>query len=105
MGVCFRGQVRFPTCKDIACLPFDFEIHQGKKTGLIEYQGQQHFQPVTFGGSIDPADCLRYVISHDIIKHQWCCENNVPLLVIPYWEQENMQSLIEDFVDKISNAN
>jgi len=30
-------------------LPFDFCIKKGKKLALVEYQGQQHYMPVTFG--------------------------------------------------------
>lgn len=73
-NVPFETEVKYPTCKDIKELPFDFRV-DGKY--LIEYDGIQHFQPTMFD--------YEYTHDHDIIKSKWCKENHIPLIRIPYY--------------------
>lgn len=44
----FKTQYKFDGCYDIKLLPFDFYIPSLHLA--IEYQGQQHYKPVQFGG-------------------------------------------------------
>lgn len=71
----FEREQRFDTCRDINELPFDFYV---MKAYLIEYDGIQHFEDV--GGYFD----LELIKKHDKIKNEWCKENNIPLIRIPY---------------------
>ena len=34
---------------------------------------------------------LRIVQKHDEIKNQYCLDNNILLIRIPYWESDNME--------------
>ena len=43
----------------------------------IEYDGEQHYKK-------DNIFDYEYTHRHDEIKNQWCRENNVPLIRIPY---------------------
>ena len=70
----FVREKRFNTCKDKAQLPFDFYVDNKY---LIEYDGKQHFEDSSLFDSIG----TKY---HDQIKNQWCKENNIPLIRIPY---------------------
>lgn len=57
----------------------------------IEYDGIQHFKPVEyFGGEFG----LQETQERDIIKNQWCKENNIPLIRIPYTHLKDL--CIED---------
>lgn len=70
----------FLTCRDKKELPFDFYIDNKY---LIEYDGKQHFDVDTFFD-------YKYTHNHDLIKNQWCKENNIPLIRIPYTKYDDL---------------
>lgn len=72
-NILFETEKTFSTCKDKKELPFDFYVNNQY---LIEYDGIQHFQESIFD--------YEYTHAHDIIKSQWCKENCIPLIRIPY---------------------
>lgn len=82
-------QWREHTCKHVNKLSFDFLISEN--SFCIEYDGQQHFRNVPYWGGRKEKEI---VIKRDIIKNQYCIDNNIPLLRIPYWEKENIESIL-----------
>ena len=75
--------------------PFDFAIlnSDGTIKKLIEYNGGQHYKPVEhFGGE----ETFERQKERDKIKRDWCKENGIELVVIPYWDYEkiNLNMLI-----------
>ena len=70
----YEIEKKFKTCKDKKELPFDFFVNNQY---LIEYDGEQHFKKDTIFD-------YEYTHNHDIIKSNWCKENNIPLIRIPY---------------------
>lgn len=56
---------------------FDFCV---ENKYLIEYDGKQHFG---LGGWNDEYN-FKVTQAHDLAKNQWCLENNIPLIRIPY---------------------
>lgn len=87
-------QYSFPDCKDQRPLPFDFYlIDYGI---LIEYDGEQHYRPANFGGISDEEAQVNFEIvkCHDKIKTDYCKENNIPLIRIPFWEKKNIESVL-----------
>lgn len=60
---------------------FDFAVLDENNTlqYLIEYDGIQHFEEKS--GWNEPLENIQY---RDKIKNQWCKENNIPLIRIPY---------------------
>jgi hypothetical protein len=93
----FEAQIRFEDCRNELPLPFDFGIYNDNTiVGLIEYDGILHFEEKGFEKS------FRRIQLTDKIKNGYCEEKNIPLLRIPYWEFENVEKLIIDFLrDKI----
>lgn len=68
--------------------PFDFAIfNQNKLLGLIEYDGDQHFKAVKIWGGEEK---LKLQQERDERKNQWCKENNIRLIRIPYTEYDNL---------------
>lgn len=59
---------------------FDNENHLVR---LIEFDGEQHFCQSSF---------YDYESTHrnDILKNNYCKQNNIPLVRIPYWERDNL---------------
>ena len=82
----------FDTCKNIKLLKFDFHLYADDI--LIEYDGIQHFEPVEyFGGE----ESFKKTKMRDEIKTQWCIDNNIKLIRIPYYDYAD----IEDILSKI----
>lgn len=53
----------------------------------IEYDGEQHYKLNEYFGGQKYFDILK---RHDEIKNEYCKENNIKLLRIPYWEFNNI---------------
>ena len=68
---------------------FDFYINNQY---IIEYDGETHYQYSGHGWHNE--EHLRKTQERDIIKNQWCKDNNIPLIRIPYWHLQDL--CIED---------
>jgi hypothetical protein len=66
---------------------------------LIEYQGEQHYHPVQFGSKGNVISIWNRTKNNDAIKRNWCAANNIPLLEVPYWDFENIETIIGDFIN------
>lgn len=62
---------------------FDFAIIKDNNFYLIEYDGEQHFKNTGYG-------ILKETQERDILKNQWCKDNNIPLIRIPYTHLKNL---------------
>ena len=70
---------------------FDFYVNN---TYLIEYDGETHYQYNLHGWHNQKQ--LQAQQERDIIKNQWCKDNNIPLIRIPYWHLPDL--CIEDLL-------
>jgi hypothetical protein len=98
----YKIQIKFLDCRDKNSLAFDFGIYQNDKlVGLIEFNGKQHYEAVSFGSKTKSAKKLfDNVQRHDRIKYKFCQINNIPLLVIPYTEKDLIAERINSFYHK-----
>ena len=103
MKINFTRQHRFATCKNIVGLPFDFVFDFNNKKAAIEYQGKQHYIPHSFGSkSANSHSNLCEVKKRDNIKKKWCKNNNnVILLIIPYWKLDKIENEINKFLKRL----
>ena len=93
----FITQKTFKECKSKNPLPFDVAIDfNDKLILLIEYDGKQHYKPIDFAGKgkIHATQQLNKIKKRDKIKNQYCRDNNIPLLRIPYWEFDNINKIV-----------
>jgi very-short-patch-repair endonuclease len=74
-------QKKFPKCKLINQLPFDFYL--GDLNVCIEYNGKQHYEPIVYWGG---EKHLEYVQKNDKIKKKFCKAEGIKLIVIKYTE-------------------
>lgn len=78
-GIKYDEQKSFDDCRDKRPLPFDFYLPE--RNIVIEYDGAQHYRPIElFGGG----EGYEKRIYHDKIKDEYCKENNLTILRIPY---------------------
>ena len=75
-------------------LRFDFAIlKENKLWYFIEFDGKQHYEPSNlFGGE----SYLKYTQEHDKLKNDFCSQNNIPLIRIPYTKYNSLT--IEDLL-------
>ena len=85
----FEQEYSFINCRDKNPLPFDFYLPDYNI--LIEYQGAQHYDVVKKFGGLD-GFLLRK--KHDKIKLEYCLLNNIILIIIPYWEFNNISQIL-----------
>ena len=78
-NIAYVPQKTFSECIDERMLPFDFYLPDYNMA--IEYQGIQHYKPIEyFGGE----KAFKKLKRHDEIKKNYCKENGILLLTIPY---------------------
>lgn len=87
----FISQKKFNDCIDIKPLPFDFYLPYYNL--CIEYDGEQHFKPIDFFGG---QESYEYTQRHDKIKDEYCKNNNIKLLRIPYFK--NIEEELNNFL-------
>lgn len=95
-NIAYSYQHKFEDCKDKKQLPFDFYLPDYNL--CIEYDGRQHFEPVNFSGNGYDWSLSQFatVQKHDNMKSQYCKDNNIHLLRIPYFK--NVESELETFL-------
>lgn len=60
---------------------------------------EEHFKPIElFGGE----EGFKQTQLRDGIKNEYCQAKDIPLLRIPYWEFDQIESLVIDFLQLIS---
>ena len=75
---------------------FDFFVND---TYLIEFDGIQHFQTKNQGW--DTEEKFKKTQEYDQFKNQWCKENDIPLIRIPYTKYDDL--CLEDLLLETSS--
>jgi len=94
-GMCYEQQYTFDDCRNEYPLRFDFAVFDKDKNlqCLIEYQGRQHYVPIEHFGGID---AFLYQKKNDTIKQKYCRYKQIPLIRIPYWDFDEIESILID---------
>lgn len=91
-NIYFTTQQTFENCRLASggLAKFDFYVNNHY---LIEYDGIQHFEAINFFGGDNQ---LLIQQERDAYKNQWCKDNNIPLIRIPYTKLDTL--CIEDLM-------
>ena len=85
-------EYKFEACFHIRRLPFDIYIPSINL--CIEYDGQQHFEPIKkFGG----VENFKLIKTRDEIKNRYCIDNDVNLLRIKYTNYKILEDVLSNF--------
>lgn len=96
-------QYKFEDCKDINSLPFD--AYDEINNIAYEYDGEHHYKiiPRKKNETLEEGQArLKLIQKHDQIKTNYCKNNNIFLIRIPYWERDNMEDFILDKLREIN---
>jgi len=76
---------------------FDMAVKINRAIALIEYNGEQHYIPVNFGSKKKHAKLKNLLenIQRDNNKLQWCQNQAIPLLMIPYWDYDRIPEILD----------
>jgi len=80
--------------KNNRMLKYDFGVFNDckKLKFLLEYNGKQHYEPIEFFGGKEIFELQKY---RDKMKEDYCKKNNIKLIAIPYWDFNNIESILE----------
>ena len=92
-----------PNCKynDKGHLFFDFAIFkEGKLHCLIEYNGKQHYDSIAYWGGDEG---LRIRQERDLVKYEYCKNNNISLIIYSYLDKIEENRIIKDIESQKSS--
>lgn len=91
----YNLQKKFDDCKNVRPLPFDFYIPKYKT--LIEFNGIQHYEPIShFGGE----EQLRIQKKNDAIKKKFAKENGFDFIEISYEKENDIVKILDAYFKK-----
>ena len=99
LNIKFVQQKVFDNLKDKSNLRFDFFLPD--YNCCIEYNGIQHYESVKYFGGEKKFKEIQF---KDNIKKQWCQENNIKLIEIPYWDFDKIDKNYLEQLIKIKRA-
>jgi hypothetical protein len=103
----YTPQYSFEDCRSVLPLRFDFGLLENSKLiGLVEYQGQQHFEMVPWSSSPEKNNIyFEKTLYRDGIKRKYCEDNKIPILYITYKENKYIKVKIEEFLKSVRRIN
>lgn len=92
----YKSEKTFKDCKDKGLLPFDFYLYDYNT--CIEFDGEQHYNinyDITMKAP-DPKLAFETRQKHDKIKTEYCNNNGIGLIRIPYWKKNHIEEIITE---------
>lgn len=83
----YECQKKFDDLKHINSLRYDFYLPT--LNTLIEYDGQYHYQPIISEETFEEGKI------RDELKNDYALEHGINLIRIPYWEYDNIESILK----------
>ncbi len=89
--IVYVKEKRFENCKSVRALPFDYYIPS--LNVCIEVDGQFHYP----GNGFHPDSTTEYdgVVYRDNIKNQYCLDNNIKLIRLPYYKESDFSNILD----------
>ncbi len=66
----------------------------------IEYNGECHYKPINYGNLSEEVleEAFRQYQIRDRQKQQYCKENYIPLMTIPYWYKHRIEEMMDKYL-------
>lgn len=82
----------------VLCFDFAITNKRGLLECLIEFDGGQHYQSIKYFGGQKAFERQQ---QNDQIKNQYCKDNNIPLIRIPYYHFDYIEDILEYELGKL----
>lgn len=95
----YEPQYTFEDCRNEKVLPFDVAVfNKNKLHMLIEYHGEQHYEPKGFGLKNEDDKMYKFMMQQirDSIKEEYCKTNKIKLLIIPYTKRDKIEEILDE---------
>ena len=113
MNIKHQEQYKFVDCRCVNPLPFDFYVSELNL--CIEYDGEHHYKSVVYYNKFDSEhkkalaqkiaeERLKETQRRDKIKTDYCKNNGINLIRIPYWEFDNIEKILKKELSKYIQA-
>ena len=99
LNISYVTEHKFPNCKNILPLPFDFYFQHKLRSLVLEFDGRQHFRSVKYFGGTQG---FRQRLINDRIKNNFCVNNKIHLLRIAYTDFDSIFFTIEGLINEFS---
>ena len=97
--IIYERQKVYPSLKGEGGCNLSYDFYLPDYNCCIEYQGVQHYEPVKYFGGKEKFEIQR---KHDLKKKNYCTENKIKLITIPYWEFDNIETVLnEKIINKL----
>ncbi len=90
----YKKEKSFADCVSNGGRKLRFDFYLPEYNIAIEYDGRQHFEPVTFWNGQDANKKFRECKENDAIKNEFCSKNNITLIRIPYWNYNKIDTIL-----------
>lgn len=84
-------------------LSYDFYLPNIQHNLLLEYDGEFHYKPIKLYKN-EPIkyaeERLKKQQIHDKLKDEYAKNNNINLLRIPYWDFDNIEEILDNYLEK-----
>ena len=106
-NILFKEQNMFPDRISSfgGLLKDDFAIlnENNQVIATIEFNGEQHYKPIRFGAHDDLEVLNRFEKGkiRDKEKTDYLNKHHIPQLIIPYWEYDNISTLVQNFISTL----
>ena len=79
--------------------PLRFDFYLPELNMAIEFDGEQHYMPIDFNGDGIEIASINFTENkeRDQAKNLHCIDYNIPLMRIPYWERDNINSILDNY--------
>lgn len=95
LGIKYKRQHMIKECR--YQLPLRFDAFDTDNNIGFEYNGEQHYYPINVKNSTyNPEKEFELTQKRDKAKIEYCNNNNIPLIIVPYWEKQNIVTYLKN---------
>lgn len=105
MNIVFSTEKTFSGCQSEQGRALHFDIYIPQKHLCIEYDSAHHFEPTKYKSNVTDEQAQKFYniqISNDHIKSEYCKNNNISLVRIP-WSECYPDVVIQEYVQNLPN--
>lgn len=99
LNITYERQYSIKECRYI--LPLRFDAFDTTNNVAFEYNGEQHYYPIKMKSKkYDSEKQFELTQNRDRAKKDYCHKHNISLIIVPYWERDNIEEYIKKELER-----